>query len=188
MLAYIEFAYLNGLSWDFVAAVKIGEGGLEIGNPLIWCSAHLAYLLFAYIIPADWKHRIVFLRLQHALPGCRVFTDLLPLDSRIDREELERELGVLPTDPVEQNRAWYRMYRRKQRDPVVKSSHRTWLLLRDLLGVSLVILPVGIVASSFISGLSPALKYGALGVIVTAALWRSAANAGNRFACNVLAR
>lgn len=87
------------------------------------------------------KARIVFLRWRHALPGHRAFSLHAESDPRIDPEALLRLRGSqFPVDPVEQNRAWYRIYRGVAKDPAVVQVHRDFLLLRDYTGLSALLL------------------------------------------------
>ena len=43
--------------------------------------------------------------------------------------------GALPVDPVDQNRAWYRLYKTMENDPPVRQVHKDFLLLRDYTGL-----------------------------------------------------
>src|SRR5262245_40187581 len=73
------------------------------------------------LLNADLKARLVFLRWRHALPGHRAFSKYALSDPRIDPSALEKvNGGSLPTDPIEQNRAWYRLYRASENDHAVR--------------------------------------------------------------------
>ncbi len=72
--------------------------------------------------------------------GGRVESDA---DSRIDLSRLKASIGEFPTDPVDQNTLWYRLYRKCQNEPSVVSALKDYLLGRDLAVVSLLFLVGG---------------------------------------------
>jgi hypothetical protein len=91
------------------------------------------------LVSPDMKARLVFLRWHHPLPGHRAFSRYALLDPRIDTSALEKLYGgLLPAGPVEQNRAWYRIYKTVENDPAVRQVHRDFLLLRDYTALSAV--------------------------------------------------
>ncbi|MEW7996258.1 MAG: hypothetical protein AB2825_17680, partial [Candidatus Thiodiazotropha endolucinida] len=53
-------------------------------------------------------------------------------DPRIDPHRLQEKVGDFPSDPSEQNRLWYRIYRTHENEPRVMGSHRDFLLTRDI--------------------------------------------------------
>jgi hypothetical protein len=69
------------------------------------------------LLTSEVKARLVFLRWHHALPGPRAFGVHSLRDPRIDVAALEKIHGAaFPVDPVEQNRAWYRIYKTMEND------------------------------------------------------------------------
>jgi hypothetical protein len=94
----------------------------------------------------------------------------------------------LPANPAEQNRLWYRIYKSKQDDSVVKSSHGRWLLFRELGSLSFLFLIV-LSALSFFNdfGMKSAI-YSLFLLIHFALISVATQNTEERFACNVLAR
>jgi len=142
------------------------------------------------LLSAEAKARLVFLRWHHALPGHRAFTEYAIRDPRIDVSVLAKLHGsALPTDPVEQNRAWYRIYKAVETDPAVRQVHRDFLLLRDYTALCLVfIVFYGAVAFYAVSSKKVALIY----LLATAAQYllvrQAAFNYGVRFVTTVLAR
>jgi hypothetical protein len=123
VINYLGFAYVNGLPHGFFDKIKITKTGLEFDNPLITIGLYLLVLLLCSIFPASLKHSIVFLRWKNPLPGSRAFTEWCYRDERVSKEELVKRYGELPTDPGEQNRLWYKIYKEKQNETVVYSSH-----------------------------------------------------------------
>jgi hypothetical protein len=133
---------------------------------------------------------VVFLRWRHALPGHRAFSEHAVRDPRIDVAALERiHGGPLPTDPVEQNRTWYRMYKSIENDPAVRQGHRDYLMMRDYAGLCAVFVVLYGAAGSFAI---PSLRVGMIYLAVLAAqlvlVRQAAANYGSRFVTTVLAR
>ena len=112
------------------AAFKDAEKLVPVGLALV-----IATVLNG-VVSADAKARLVFLRWHHALPGHRAFSAYAVRDPRIDVPALEKLHGAaLPVDPVEQNRAWYRIYKTMENDAAVRQVHRDFLLLRDYTGL-----------------------------------------------------
>jgi hypothetical protein len=88
------------------------------------------------LLSAEAKARVVFLRWHHALPCHRAFSEHAGREPRIDVEALEKIHGApLPTDPLEQNRTWYRIYKSIENDPAVRQAHRDYLFMRDYTGL-----------------------------------------------------
>jgi len=77
------------------------------------------------------KARIIFTRWHDPLPGSRAFSELAPADPRIDLIALEGKLGKFPTEPMDQNRTWYRLYKSVGNDPIVLGIHKDYLFFRD---------------------------------------------------------
>src|SRR5262245_24936528 len=72
------------------------------------------------IMSADFKARLVFGRWTHALPGHRAFSEHALSDPRIDMAKLKRACGnKLPSEPEDQNRTWYRLYKQVESNPAV---------------------------------------------------------------------
>jgi len=142
------------------------------------------------LLSAEAKARLVFLRWRHALPGHRAFTDHAVRDPRIDVAAIENiHGGALPVDPVEQNRAWYRLYKSVENDTAVRQVHRDFLLLRDYTGLCAVFIVLYGAAGVFaIPSVKVALIYLALLGLQFIFVRQAASNYGTRMVTTVLAR
>lgn len=134
------------------------------------------------------KARLVFWHWRDPLPGCRVFTDLMSADPRIDARALENAHGELPNAPRAQNNLWYEFYKKHNEALQVSQGHRVYLLTRDMTALSAVL------ALLFVVGLvlkpinwRVALLYGIALIIQYLVLATAARNYGKRFVLNVLA-
>ena len=185
---YVVFAVVNNLPWQAFQDVKLAKAGFVLQNPLYAAATHLVVLLLSYLLPVNIKNALVFWRVKHPLPGCRVFSVLAQKDPRIDMVSLERAHGVLPSSPDEQNRLWYRIYKQRQNEPIVYSSHGTWLLFRDLTAISCILLILLPAITYPLQGAPGSLVYSGLLLLQHLILSQAARNAGERFTCNVLAR
>lgn len=185
---YVVFAMVNNLPWQIFHDVKLGKGGFVFQNPLWASAAYLAVLLLSYLLPVNVKNALVFWRVKHALPGCRVFSVLAEKDPRIDLVSLERLHGMMPSAQEEQNWLWYRIYKQRQNEPIVHSSHGTWLLFRDLTAISGLLLILLTAITILIQGARSSLLYSGFLLLQYLILSQAARNAGERFTCNVLAR
>ena len=84
------------------------------------------------LISADNKARLIYWRYHNPLPGSLAFTRYLKTDSRIEPSRLSQRWGKFPSDPVEQNRLWYQIYKRVENEIRVREAHRASLYSRDL--------------------------------------------------------
>jgi hypothetical protein len=149
--------------------------------------APLLLFLLNGLVPSDVKAILVYWKFKHPLPGSRAFSNLSKNDHRVNREKLEERFGTLPEDPSNQNRLWYKIYRKNSNIIIVQNSHRSFLLARDLTSLSILFLfflglPILILGSwplNFFYFLVLILQY----LIVCI----NAKNRGIRFVTNVLA-
>ena len=109
VLVYIGFAMANGFDWSFAKSMEISNNGIKLDNPVLSIAVYILALFLTYLLPSEWKHRLIYLRWRNPLPGCRIFTDLLHKDQRISREALVSEHGELPSDADKQNKLWYKI-------------------------------------------------------------------------------
>lgn len=142
------------------------------------------------LFSADMKARLVFLRWRHSLPGHRAFSTYAVRDPRIDLAALEKlHGGALPVDPVDQNRAWYRLYKTMENDQAVRQVHKDFLLLRDYTGLCAVFIVFFGAAGLYAV---PSTKVGLFYLLVMIAQYavvrHAAANYGVRMVTTVLAR
>jgi hypothetical protein len=142
------------------------------------------------LLSSEAKARLVFLRWRHALPGHRAFSDHAVRDPRIDVAALEKlHGGAFPVDPLEQNRAWYRIYTTVENDSAVRQVHRDFLLLRDYTGLCAVFFLLYGAAGLFSI---PSTKIGLIYLLVLALQYvlarQAACNYGTRMVTTVLAR
>lgn len=140
------------------------------------------------LISADWKARLVFLRWTDALPGCHAFSVHAQSDPRVDVGALERMLGELPTDPQEQNKTWYRLYRSVISDSGVTHNHRNFLFARDYTSLAaLFLIVLGSLAVYQIDNWNWALLYVGFLAVQFFVVRHAATRYGNRFVTTVLA-
>lgn len=139
-------------------------------------------------IPSGLRDRLIHLRLKHPLPGARAFTQIAPKDSRIDLDAIASKHGELPTDPGSQNRLFYKLYSAVADKPSVTSSHKRYLLSRDLGTMTcLVTIPAMILALFSPKGLSAALLVFGAGIVLGLIFSVTAKNYGGRMVENALA-
>ena len=133
------------------------------------------------------KARLVFWRWRNPLPGCRVFTDLIGTDPRIDVPALRKKHGWFPQDPQAQNALWYRLYRIHKTVPLVWEAHKIYLLTRDMATIAavfVVLFSIGVLAAS-VNWKTSLLYVGAL-TVQYVLVARAAQNYGKRFVLDVL--
>jgi hypothetical protein len=154
----------------------------------IFSIAPIIALMLAHFISADWKAVFVFWRIKYPLPGCRVFSELAPKDLRINLDIIKNKIGLLPIDPIQQNQIWYKFSKTYGDHTTVKSSHRHYLLMRDLTSIAVVsALPLSMSLLITTGNSFLAFIYLLVWAGQYIALAQVAKNYGERFACNVLA-
>lgn len=77
------------------------------------------------------KARIVFLRWQDPLPGCRAFSYYAARDLRIDMKAVRAKWSPLPKGAQQQNALWYRIYQQERGTAAVEHLNKHWLFARD---------------------------------------------------------
>lgn len=150
------------------------------------CIPILAIVLSGVLSDAG-KARLVFWRWRNPLPGCRVFTDLIGTDPRIDVSVLKNKHGEFPNDPQAQNALWYRLYRGHKTTPLVWEAHKIYLLTRDMATIAavfVVLFSIGVVAAA-VNWKTSLLYVGAL-TVQYVFVASAAQNYGERFVLDVL--
>jgi uncharacterized membrane protein len=94
------------------------------------------------------KLALVFWRIENALPGSSAFSEYAHKDPRVDIGGLKKAIGgEFPTDPGDQNRAWYRLYQQVRDSPSIQDAHKEYLLFRDIVWLTL---PAAILCQGFL--------------------------------------
>lgn len=88
------------------------------------------------------KARIVFLRWNDPLPGCRAFSLYAARDPRISMKALRAKWSPLPKSAHQQNALWYRIYQQEQGTEAVDYLNRHWLFARDYASICVLLLVV----------------------------------------------
>lgn len=171
--------FFQGLKDKFNIIFIIKGLGLSI--------APLMLFLLNGLISSNQKAILVFWKFKNPLPGTEVFSKLIKKDPRIDRKKLKEIYGNLPKNPKDQNKLWYKIYRKNSINPVILESHRAFLLARDLSSLCfLFILFIGF-PSLFFFNLPVGMYYFAFLMIQYLFIVIGAQNRGRRFVTNVLA-
>lgn len=86
------------------------------------------------------KAILIFWRVSNPELSSRAFSTLAPRDPRIDMERLKKAVGSKwPEHPNDQAAAWYRLYKLQGDAPAISSTHREYLLCRDLTWLTAVV-------------------------------------------------
>jgi hypothetical protein len=175
----------------FVAPEIVGGASLTqvgLGRVLTATVVPVAVLLIINALPHDVKSMLVYWRPLGVLPGCEGFTKHGPADPRIDMASLKKNVGILPTDPTEQNSKWYKLYKQVPNDPEVVEAHKLFLMYRDMAVMSLALMLM-VPTTLAISSVPYQKLLVAAGVFATQYLVTALAArwSGIRLVCNVLA-
>ena len=186
LLELLAVHFFNSASFDITLLTSAREAGgvmLAIGVLAGWLS---------YLIPADIKNALVFLRVQNVLPGHR-FIQLAEADPRIDSALLKARVSdfeSLSLDNKAQNSYWYREFYRPVIDQhEVASTHKSYLLYRDAAAVSLACALIFALAKQFLPMpmSAYALSSVAIFLVATFGFAMAGANAGRRLVATSVA-
>lgn len=149
---------------------------------------YIATVVICGLLNNNVKYALIFWRWKNPLPGSRVFTQLMQRDTRINTKILEERYSPLPTDPAEQNRLWYKLYKKHENEKSILEAQKHFLLTRELTSVSFLCLLILRTASYFFfskNQLWMIYLAGLFAFFLAAAI--ATRNYGSRFATNVLA-
>ncbi|HEX6958146.1 MAG TPA: hypothetical protein VF194_09185 [Ferrovibrio sp.] len=99
----------------------------------------LAKLVLLGLIQARLRDRVIHWRWRYPLPGSRAFTRIGRADARVDMARLEQRYGPLPTQPGEQDRLFYKVYRAHADEVGVLDAHKSYLAARDIGIINLIL-------------------------------------------------
>lgn len=185
--------------WVLVAFDILIFTAAVYGNPMVYLNEYWDKLIVLSVvgpilasflnnlIPSEIKSTLVFWRLKHVLPSHRAFSKVLIRDTRIDSEDLKLKIGETPQSPENQNKVWFKVYKKHENNNIVSSSHRAFLLYRDFTGITCIFL-IALIPLYFLFNLSNkqfvviAIAYLTQYILVVIA----ARNSGYRFVGNVL--
>lgn len=183
--ALLLFLVFNEFSWP--AGRELSFLVIRVGASLILPAAAL---LLSAAVPASVKDVLVFWRYPHALPGHRAFSQIAHRDPRIDVERLRTNVKVeFPSEPVAQNKLWYRLFKKVEGEASIQHENRIFLLLREVASISLVG-ALGSTAWWLFAGSAIRTELGPATVLLTVQYLLAAlgsANSGRRLVASVLA-
>lgn len=183
----IYILFITGLE-DFSSDLMSLFEELNAKEGFLVTIAPLLSFVTVHIIDSNTKAVLVFWKFRDPLPGSRAFSEIGPRDPRVDMRVLRERLGYIPTTPIEQNKLWYKIYKQVEGTISVDSSHKNFLLARDLATISflfliLTTLPVLIIRHNIMITFA----YVLIWVFHYLVLCIVAQNTGQRFVSNVLA-
>lgn len=145
-------------------------------------------LLLSGFMSHSVKAVLVYWKVKNPYPGCEAFTKYGPADARVDMAGLKRHTGVLPTDPAEQNRKWFKLFKMVENEASVLEAHKSYLMFRDMAALSVPLVALA-PAGLYFAGAAP-LEQGiaaAVFFVQFVLCCLGARNSGRRLICNVLA-
>jgi len=148
--------------------------------------------LLSYLLPADVKNSLIFLRWENALPGHR-FIQLSENDARIDTDSVKVSVSnydELRSDQKAQNSYWYReFYRPLINQTEILSIHKSYLLYRDTAVVSLIMAVLFTVAKLVLGPKLSAVTFhsGWIFLVTIAGCIVAGSNAGRRLVTTAVA-
>ena len=173
---YPEFTTLFG--GDLKSVLTFRSSGIVI--------APIILFVINGVLTSDQKAFLVYWKFKNTLPGHRAFTKYALEDPRVDLNRMIQLHGPLPRIPKVQNTLWYKIYRTNKDEVTVQSSHKAFLLGRDLCVQAFLFLLLSIVML-FISSVDHPWIYCLITFLEFLLMIRLAQNHGRQFVRNVLA-
>lgn len=99
----------------------------------------LTKLVLLGLVPPNLRDRLIHLRWHYPLPGAAAFSRIGPQSSRVDMGIVAERFGPLPDGPEEQDRLYYRIYRKFRDEIGVVDAHRSYLAARDIATINLLV-------------------------------------------------
>lgn len=178
VLLFVAPEFIDDAAWTTVAVMR---GLVPTLLPVL-------VLLLTGVLSHATKARLVFWTLKDPYPGCQAFTKHGPSDARIDMAALKAQVGDFPTEPSEQNKKWFKLYKLVQGDQAVAEAHKLYLMYRDMSAMTLPLIVLAPIALH-LAGVSTVALWSASGFFAAqfVVCCFGARNSGARFVCNVLA-
>lgn len=174
-----------GLDWNMATDAIVEKALTSTGWVLT--SSVLATVANGQLSP-ELKARLVFWKFHHPLPGCEAFSNFMLQDPRIDPSVLRDRYGSLPVDSADQNRLWYKIYKKHAENQQIEDVHKKFLLTRDLSALAfLFLLSLSIVGYFLFDNLHVYIAYVLTLFISFLFFSQSARTYGESFVKNVLA-
>jgi hypothetical protein len=175
----------------FVAPELVGNaswGAAALMRGLVALVLPVGVLLLTGLLDHDIKAKLVYWKLKDPYPGCEAFTRHGPADVRVDMVALKKNTGVLPTEPAEQNRKWFKLYLLVEKEVAVLEAHKSYLMYRDMVAMSIP-LAVLVPAALLFTGAAAVAVWGSaiLFAVQFLVCCVGARHSGKRFVCTVLA-
>lgn len=136
------------------------------------------------------KDFLVYFKGKQSAPAHRAFTDLMSKDDRIDVNNLESrwpEVKQAKSGKVNQNSLWYRLFKSVGDSVEVQQSHKSWLLLRDLVTLQWLFTLCMVLIVIFHPLSRTASGQILMSVLLLLTSWFAARTSGKMFVLNVLA-
>lgn len=173
---------------DFWSQLTYTFENINVKNGCFITLVPLLVFIMSHLLNANQKAILVFWKINNPLPGSRAFTEIGPKDPRVDMNLLISNIKEIPYDPIEQNRTWYKLYKQVSDSTAVSSSHKNFLLARDLTAISFLFIlftPWSILLVNH--NVKMVLCYILIWLLHYLILRKVAINNGERFVSNVLA-
>ncbi len=172
-------SYFDAILNDFKLMLSIRTSGIII--------APVVLFIVNGFLSSEQKAVLVFWKFKNVLPGSRAFSKYGKRDSRVDIKRLAVLHAPLPTDPMDQNRLWFKLYKSHRDDIAILKAHKDFLLARDMTSMAFLNLALAGIPMLFF-GAAPLVYYYLLFLTLQYLfLVRVGQNKGEAFVTNVLA-
>jgi hypothetical protein len=145
--SYQKWLWMMAIT-DLVVLLLMFVPGIETNTKLVdlanWrllttVVVPVVVLLLVNIFPPSVKAMMVYWKHLGWLPGNESFSKYAAVDPRISMQSLAKNVGLIPSNPKDQNARWYQLYKLVQNEPEVVESHKSFLMYRDMAALSLLL-------------------------------------------------
>ena len=87
-------------------------------------------------LPNSIKEFLVFWKFKNRLPGNEAFSKYALKDQRVDINILKSKYEVIKSNNFDENKLWYKIYKKYEKCPSVWESQKNYLFTRDMIGIT----------------------------------------------------
>lgn len=138
------------------------------------------------VLPNSIKEFLVFWRFKNRLPGYMAFSKYAKNDARIDLNILKEKHPELKNENLDENKIWYKIYKKYVEYPNVWDSQKNYLFTRDIIGLIFLFFVLVVIVDFIIDSKNITILY-ALLIIEYFIIKIASYNYAVKFVINVLA-
>ena len=146
---HIVFIYILIFGFNMDELKKLYEE--ELYKALILLALPIISIALNGLLPNCIKEFLVFWKFKSRLPGNKAFSKYALKDQRIDIDILKNKYEVIKNNSFNENKLWYKIYKKYENYPSVLESQKNYLLTRDIVGIIFIFIGIVILIDFFVN-------------------------------------